>query len=106
VTPDSSQESRLLRVERELAALKQEVTDLSREVLSLSPLTVAVARVEGQIGNLVREVKDIQDQLDTRDQRASDERRSLKVALISLTGVIGAALIGGIAAVIAAGVPG
>jgi uncharacterized coiled-coil protein SlyX len=105
VSPDTL-ESRVLRLEREAAALKQEVTDLSREVISLSPLTVAVARVEGQVTNLVNDVHDIQGQLKDRDKRASEERRSLKVALISLTGVITAALIGGLAAVIASGVPG
>jgi uncharacterized coiled-coil protein SlyX len=105
MSPDSP-ESRLLRVERELAALKQEVTDLSREVTDLSPLKVSVARVEGHVGNLVKEVQDIHTQLSNRDERASEERRSLKVALISLTGVIAAALIGGFAAILAAGVPG
>ena len=99
MSPDTP-ETRLRHLERELAQLQQRVADLVQEVHDLTPLIVAVTRLEGTVGNVKSQVEDVRATLSAREREATDERRSVRVALYGLTGTIAASLIGGVAALI------
>lgn len=93
-----------------LQDLVAEVHTIGAEVRLIASTNIAVARLEASVANLHadnaslrRDMDDISTALDDRDKRASEERRAVRIAMISLTGVITAALIAGIAAIIAAG---
>lgn len=105
MTPDSDL-SRLARVE-------QRVEDLSRQVTDYQPLSVSIASQQAHmehfqesLGVLRNDVKALADNLEARDAATSKERRDTRVALYSMMAVLGAAIIGAVAAVIAAGIAG
>jgi chromosome segregation ATPase len=116
MSPDSM-ETRVGRLEQQEARHSQRLQDLVAEVHNIgaevrliASTNVAVARLESSVAslhadnaNLKRDMDELARALDDRDQRASDERRAVRVAMISLTAVIAAALIAGIATIIAAG---
>lgn len=97
-----------------IAALAERVTSVERDVGRLAPTAERIAVVTTELGNLKDEVRKanqsvnqqiaaIRASIDDREQQASQEQRSLKIALISLTAVIIAALIAAAATIIAAG---
>lgn len=99
MSPDSP-ETRLRVIERELAQVQQRVADLVQEVHDLNPLVVAVTRLEATMGTVKGDVESVKLNLRERDKQATDERRSVRIALIGLTATIIASLIGGAAALI------
>jgi hypothetical protein len=107
MSPDTP-ESRIGRLERDHARLEQQVIDLANDVKELIPLSTALVRLEGRVEGvkngvltLGQNVNGIKRAMDTREQDVTDERRSVKVALIGLSAVIGAALIAAIATILA-----
>lgn len=105
-----SVEGRIGRLEQKAAALEQRVTDLGSQVTALSQLPREMERVIGQIQSVRDDVRDLGDgvrsiraSLESRDKQTTDERRSLRIALITLTGVIIAALIAAVATIVSAG---
>lgn len=98
-------------VEARVERLGQHVEDLDEDVRGLAPLGVLTARIEERMAALEGDVRELgvlvaglRQALEDRDRSATQERRAVRVALIGLTGVILAALISGIAAVLAAGI--
>lgn len=86
-------ESRIRALEREQARMDQRLSDLATDVHGLVPLVVGVAQLQGSMERLKTDVEQIKTLLDDRDKQATDERKSVKVAMISLIAVILAALI-------------
>lgn len=66
-------------------------------------IEVRLARLEERFSSLHDDVQEVLAALKDRDQRATEERRSVRAALIGLTGAIATALIAAIATVIASG---
>lgn len=106
-------DARLQRLEERQAATTQRLITLEREVAVLNALPVAVARVEGAVADVRGDVVDLGSALnavrvsiDDRELQTSEERRSLRIALIALSGVILAALIAAAATIVAAGLHG
>ncbi len=102
-------DARLQRLEERQAATHQRLTTLEREVEILNALPVAVARLEGGLVDVRDDVRDlctamaaIRLSIDDRELQTSEERRSLRIALIALSGVILAALIAAAATIVAA----
>lgn len=96
-------EARVSRVERDSAVLEQRTLGLSQQIGNLGPLATQMVRLEGSVSSMRegltdirREISGIREGMDDRSKEQSDERRALKLALIGLTGVILAALIGGV----------
>lgn len=107
--PDSDA-TRLRELEKASAALNQRVQDLVGEVHNVAAATglcqtgitglqVTAARIDESINHFVAELEEVKVTLQARDKESSDERRSVKVALIALTGTIAAAVIAGIVAI-------
>lgn len=95
-------------MERELAGHAERLRNLEADVAILPDLRVAVARVEDGVAAAAaaaagarESIGQVRTALEQRDKTASEERRSVRVALIALTGVIAAAIIGGAATVLA-----
>jgi chromosome segregation ATPase len=96
-------EDRVARLERDYARLDQRDVNASQQLQSLTPLPTQMVRLESGLEALrdglkaVKEdIDELRDGISDRTKEQSEERRSLKLALIGLTGVIGAALIGGV----------
>lgn len=77
----------------------------------MSPLVEAMAEMRSDVRHMdenmeevKREVLGIKGSLKKRDDAVSQERRQTRLALWSLVGVLGAAIIAAIGAVIAAGI--
>lgn len=94
------------QAEQQLARHDARLQDIAGTLLTAASTSVAVIRLEGAVAALQGEtkqlraqVRELRDLLDDRDQRASDERRAVRVAMISLTGVIAAALIAALATI-------
>jgi uncharacterized protein YoxC len=107
--PDSV-ESRLLRLERETAMLSQRVEDINTQVTQMPSLvrevvtlTGSMNQLQGHVQSVAEDVHGVQQLIDDRERRASEERRSVRVALIGLSGTIIAAMIAAIVTLIAAG---
>lgn len=111
MTPDAANlEPRVRDLEQSLAVLRSQVSAVAEDVHTLTPLVIATTELRGSIHGLKNdlaatrlEVTRVKDALDERDKASTDERKAVRVALISLTGTIAAALIAGIVAVIVAG---
>lgn len=95
-------ESRLLRIEREVAILAERFVDLRARVNDLQPLALSVTRLESAAITLEREVTNIRTDLAKRDNEASTDRRATRTALWGLTSAIVATIIGAIVALLIA----
>jgi hypothetical protein len=109
MTPES-QESRLGRLEQAHARLDQRVDGLTRQVGELVPLTTGQVRLEGVVNGLKDDVSEVGEKvgdlrrvLEDRDKQQTEERRSLRLALVGLAGTILAALIAAAVTIVASG---
>lgn len=107
MSPDSP-EARIGRLEQLTARHAQRLDDLAHDVHELTPLVVSTTRMEGTIATLAKElgalterVDKIAEALDTRDRAVTAERAATRRALLALTGVILAAVISGLATIVA-----
>jgi uncharacterized coiled-coil protein SlyX len=109
-------------LEQSAARIEQRVDDLSTTVRTFAPTVVTIARIEEAMKSLYNDLhacslsvdavktalaQDRNDRQQTEEERrksARSESRSLRLALIGLSGVILAALITAVASLIAAGV--
>lgn len=103
-------DGRLTAVERKAFEHGVTLDELDRDLHELLPLVRSVDRLQGSYDGLRGElaaaresIGGIRKSLDDRDQRATDERRAVKVALIALTGVILSALVAAAVTLVAAG---
>lgn len=101
-------DQRVGRLERECSVIEQRHKGLEDDVRVLQPLPGQLIRLEGGIqslrealGDVRREIKAVREGNDAKAKDQSEERRALKLALIGLTGVILAAVIGGVFVLIA-----
>ena len=92
------------RVEERQAAHHQRLITLEAANAAGAGTAVTVALLRKGLEELSEDVVDLAKGIESRDTAAIAERRSLRLALLSLSGVIIAALIAGAAAVIAAGI--
>lgn len=90
--------------------MRAQVSDLSDDVKDLQGLAVTVGRLDERMGNVEKgiaatreSVGKIRDALEERDKATTDERKAIRVALITLSGTIAAAIIAGVVAVLVAG---
>lgn len=102
MVPDSP-ESRIGRLEREHAQLDERVGGLSRQMRELIPLTTSLVRLEGTVGSVKEDIHELRDGIADRDKQQADERRSLRLALLGLSGTILAALIAAVVTIVASG---
>lgn len=109
MTPDQDArydrlEARVGRLEERQAAHHQRLITLEAANAAGAGTAVTVALLTGKVDALSTDVDELAQSIVSRDSAATAERRSLRLALLSLSGVIIAALIAGAAAVIAAGI--
>ena len=105
-----SVDSRMGRLEQSHARLDQRVDGLAQQVTALVPLTAGFARLE-EVVNGVKDdvlavggqVSEVRSSIAKRDQQQTEDRRSLKIVLLGLTGTIAAALIAAVATIVASG---
>lgn len=95
-------EERVGNLEQRQAALEAQLTDARREIRTLSALPVQFAELANSVLNLKDDIKEISDAISSRDRQASDERRSVRIAMLSLIGVILAAVIAAVGAIVVA----
>lgn len=95
-------EDRIAELERKAWEASVKLAELDSEMHELIPLVPAFANLQGSYNGLLDALAAIRQTLENRDQAASDERKAVRVALISLTGVIVAALIAAAATIIVA----
>jgi chromosome segregation ATPase len=107
--PDSP-ETRLLRLEREIAMLSQKLQDFQERIADLFPMMRHVIELQTQVKSLEEDVETvtavcnrIRTSLEDRDREATQERRSVRAALIGLTGAILAAIIAAVTTLLASG---
>lgn len=100
-------------VRRDVAVLTRRMDDLESDVKAIAPLVSTVAELGVRVDNVVAGIGGVRDSLghvrtalEDRDKSATEERRSLRVALIGLTATIAAALIAAITTIVVAGAPG
>jgi citrate synthase len=104
----ASVEDRIALLERDLTRLDQQDIFATQQLKALAPLPTQIVRMEGALASLREAMADLRREIaalrtaateQTKEQ--SEERRALKLALIGLTGVILAALIGGVFVLVA-----
>lgn len=102
--------SRLNNLEKELSRLEQKFEDLSRDVITLVPLSLSFVKIESSVESLNKEFHQILDGIKEREKESKDERKeiandrkSVRVALYGLAGIIIASIIGAFATLAAAG---
>jgi hypothetical protein len=93
---------RVTKVEQNQATLMAQMDEVRRQITILGTLPVGFAELANSVLNLKDDVKELTEALTDRDKQATDERRSVRTALLSLTGVIIAALIAAVAAIMVA----
>lgn len=79
-----------------MPVIEQRLLLLERDVAALEPLALELNTLQGTINGLVVDVSDLGTTLKARDDRASAERASLRLALLTLTGVLGTPIVGGL----------
>jgi uncharacterized protein YlxW (UPF0749 family) len=106
-------DTRVGKLEQDAARLQQRVEDLSNTMRTFAPMVVTMTRLEESVKGLhddvsacTTSVSQIRNAIDDRERRYSQERRSLRIALIGLSGVIFAALISAAGTLLASGVLG
>ena len=90
-------EARLGRLERQQAVSDQRLASLEARVGDLTPVATAAVRLEGAVNGLKDDVAEIKGSIQAR----GEQDRSLRIALIGLSGTILVTLIGAIVAVLA-----
>lgn len=105
-----SAESRIGRLEREHARLEARVESIATQVGELIPLQTGLVRLEGVVNGVKDDVHaiggqiaDVRGALADRDKQQTEERRSLRLALLSLAGTIIAAIIAAVITIAASG---
>ena len=105
--------ARFSDLERTVFELRLAAKELEDEISELLPLVPGFARLQGSYEGILRELEHtresigaIRSSIEDRDRTASDERKAVRVALIALTGVITASVIGALATLAASGVFG
>lgn len=100
------------RVEQAQAAIAARLDAAERAIRDLSPLITGLVRLEGRVGGIKDDVSDVREQVGDiresireRDKSQTEERRSLRLALLGLAGTILAALIAAIVTVLLTGAP-
>lgn len=103
-------DSRVKDLEIETTRLKGSIDNLSVDVKTLTPLNISYVGLSAKVENLKTDfdrlssdIKNVVDGIKERDKTAAEERKSLKVALFSLSGIILSTIIGGIVTLVAAG---
>ena len=96
--------------EQDLVRISERYTALATALTSMAALPLTVVEIKGSVTGLSRQFSDLSKDFEDFKKDLSgvnklhvEERRSLKVALIGLIGVIAAALIGGIFLLVAKG---
>lgn len=97
-------ETRTSRLEERQAAHHQRLITLESAIAAAAGQSTAIALLNVGLTELKGDVAELGNTIASRDNAQTAERRSLRLALLSLSGVIIAALIAGAAAVIAAGI--
>jgi len=109
MAPDTT-ETRLIRLERDNASMDERLRSLGRQVQDLLPLATSIVRLEGVVNGVKQDVSDVGEAVkeikagisdDTR--RQSEERRSLRLALLGLAGTILASLVAALVTILASG---
>lgn len=97
-------------MEERVAGIAERVGALERDIGRLASTPEHLAEVRGDIKNIKQNQEQLTAQLgaltksiDDREEERSNDQRSLKIALLSLTAIIAAALIAAAATIIAAG---
>lgn len=105
--PVSRLEVRMSTVEQNQATLHERVRGVVEQFAELRPVQREVAILGEQVSGMAADIASLAGKIDAvgdmlakRDQQASSERTSVKVALISLTGVVLTSVIGGVVAVL------
>lgn len=108
MTPPSQLEDRVLHIERDMATAMERIQNLRGRVDDLTPLAKEVTILNEQVSGIVEDIRGLGKQigavgtmLEQRDKTASSERASVRVALIALTGTIGASVIAGVITLLA-----
>lgn len=106
----ATMDSRVKDLELEQTRIKSSLETLNTDVKTLTPLNISYVELNGRVGNLKNDfdrlsadIKSVVDGIKERDKTAAEERKSLKVALFSLSGIILSTIIGGIVTLVAAG---
>ena len=102
MVPEMELEARMRQVESDLAVMRQRVDDVARDVSELQPMVVELTKIDARLAGVEVNVGKIAMALEDRDTRATEERKAMRTALLTLTGVIAAAMISGIASVVVA----
>jgi predicted nucleic acid-binding Zn-ribbon protein len=95
-------EERIRQVEQKQATLMAQMDEVRHQITVLGALPVQFAELANSVLNLKDDIQEISSTLRRRDEDATDERKSVRIALLGLTGVIIAALIAAAATIIAA----
>ena len=95
-------EERIRQVEQKQATLMAQMDEVRHQITVLGALPVQFAELANSVLNLKDDIGEISATLRRRDEDATDERKSVRIALLGLTGVIIAALIAAAATIIAA----
>jgi hypothetical protein len=106
--PDSA-ETRIGRLEREMAGVKQQVDDIRSDVKDLTPIPIYVAEMKGAVARLELDITAIrveqaQEKVErqAQQQKALDDSRSWRRTILILSISVMTAVIGAAATVIAA----
>lgn len=105
MTPDSDS-SRLARLEQRVDDLAGLLSTFGATTTHVAMMGVKQDHYDEAVRGMRADVKELRDALDTRDAQMSKERKDTRIALWSLVGVLGAALISGGAAIVVALVGG
>lgn len=89
-------ESRIGRLERDVALLVQRLDDLRGRVTDLALTANTVIELKVAMGNLQNELANVRRELTDRDRDAAADRRGTKTAIMGMTGAIIATIIGAV----------
>jgi hypothetical protein len=97
-----SVEVQIARLDQKVEDLRRQVTDVVHVAPSVAELKTDISYMRATMDGYHTDLQDLRTTLAERDKAVSDERRSTRIALWSLVGVLGASIITGAAAVLAA----
>lgn len=97
-------ETRVADLGARLGAVERDVGRLDGTRADIVRLTTEIKNVKEDVEDLGASIAALGQKLQDRQKQASEEQRSLRIALISLTAVIMASLIAAAATIIAAGI--
>jgi hypothetical protein len=109
--------ARVVRVEQQVSSLQEDVRAMEPLVAASAEMKADMRHIDSGVASMRREIagmralmeqrdKDAQEERRLRDQQVSAERRATRTALWTLIGVLGAATITAIGAIVAAGIGG